>query len=182
MIKLIDPKVGETIYDGAVGSAGFLCEAYDYMRSDDLSAWELKPFNQDILWPRKKGLAYIIGLINLILPASKHPTSSCQTASTKMLWTSKKPKGTTSSSQIHLWRKREEASPTKLPNKSMRLLIFPSAFHQKAQTCGRAAVVIKNTFLNRADNASISLRRELLKTCDLHTILDCPREHSRGLG
>jgi type I restriction enzyme M protein len=33
MIKVTDPKIGETIYDGAVGSAGFLCEAYDYLRT-----------------------------------------------------------------------------------------------------------------------------------------------------
>ena len=33
MIRVIDPKIGETIYDGAVGSAGFLCEAYAYMYS-----------------------------------------------------------------------------------------------------------------------------------------------------
>lgn len=38
MIKVTDPKIGETIYDGAVGSAGFLCEAYDHMRTDNLSA------------------------------------------------------------------------------------------------------------------------------------------------
>jgi hypothetical protein len=25
------PKIGETIYDGAVGSAGFLCEACDHI-------------------------------------------------------------------------------------------------------------------------------------------------------
>src|SRR5665213_1712308 len=31
MIQVIDPKIGETIYDGAAGSAGFLCEAYDYL-------------------------------------------------------------------------------------------------------------------------------------------------------
>lgn len=29
MIKVVDPKIGETIYDGACGSAGFLCEAWD---------------------------------------------------------------------------------------------------------------------------------------------------------
>ncbi|HLS80192.1 MAG TPA: N-6 DNA methylase, partial [Steroidobacter sp.] len=28
MIKVIDPRIGESIYDGACGSAGFLCEAY----------------------------------------------------------------------------------------------------------------------------------------------------------
>lgn len=32
MIRVIAPRIGESIYDGAVGSAGFLCEAYDYMR------------------------------------------------------------------------------------------------------------------------------------------------------
>lgn len=31
MIDVIDPQIGEKVYDGAVGSAGFLCEAYDYM-------------------------------------------------------------------------------------------------------------------------------------------------------
>jgi len=34
IVKTINPKIGETIYDGAVGSAGFLCEAYDYLRFD----------------------------------------------------------------------------------------------------------------------------------------------------
>ena len=32
MIRVIKPKLGETIYDGACGSAGFLCESYDYLR------------------------------------------------------------------------------------------------------------------------------------------------------
>lgn len=32
MIRVLAPKLGETIDDGACGSAGFLCEAYDYLR------------------------------------------------------------------------------------------------------------------------------------------------------
>lgn len=31
MVNVIEPQIGEKVYDGAVGSAGFLCEAYDYM-------------------------------------------------------------------------------------------------------------------------------------------------------
>ncbi|MEM6435488.1 MAG: N-6 DNA methylase, partial [Cyanobacteria bacterium P01_D01_bin.115] len=38
---------------------------------------------------------------------------------------------------------------------------------------GRAAVVIKNTFLSNSDNASRAIRRELLSSCNLHTVLDC---------
>ena len=29
IIEVVHPKIGERIYDGAVGSAGFLCEAHD---------------------------------------------------------------------------------------------------------------------------------------------------------
>ena len=32
IIQVIKPKIGEIVYDGAVGSAGFLVEAFDYMR------------------------------------------------------------------------------------------------------------------------------------------------------
>ena len=38
MIRVVDPKIGETVYDGAVGSAGFLCESWEYMRRADLGA------------------------------------------------------------------------------------------------------------------------------------------------
>ena len=52
IIKVIDPKIGETIYDGAVGSAGFLVEAYEYMsKSKSLTTSELKNSSkQNILW------------------------------------------------------------------------------------------------------------------------------------
>src|SRR3954470_17278983 len=31
IINVVKPELGQKIYDGAVGSAGFLCEAYDYL-------------------------------------------------------------------------------------------------------------------------------------------------------
>ena len=38
MIQVVKPAVGERIYDGALGSAGFLCEAHDYLRRKATSA------------------------------------------------------------------------------------------------------------------------------------------------
>jgi type I restriction enzyme M protein len=43
-------------------------------------------------------------------------------------------------------------------------------------------IVIKNTFLSNTDNASVSLRKLLLESCDLHTILDCPGGTFQGAG
>jgi type I restriction enzyme M protein len=47
---------------------------------------------------------------------------------------------------------------------------------------GRAGVVIKNTFLSNTDNASVSLRKLLLESCNLHTVLDCPGGTFQGAG
>src|SRR5260370_13334100 len=47
---------------------------------------------------------------------------------------------------------------------------------------GRGGVVIKNTFLPNADNASVSLRKLLLESCNLHTVLDCPGGTFQGAG
>jgi type I restriction enzyme M protein len=47
---------------------------------------------------------------------------------------------------------------------------------------GRGGIVIKNTFLSNTDNASISLRKLLLESCNLHTVLDCPGGTFQGAG
>jgi type I restriction enzyme M protein len=47
---------------------------------------------------------------------------------------------------------------------------------------GRAGIVIKNTFLSNTDNASVSLRKMLLESCDLHTVLDLPGGVFTGAG
>ena len=43
-------------------------------------------------------------------------------------------------------------------------------------------MVIKNTFLSNTDNASVALRRELLESCNLHTVLDMPGGTFQGAG
>ena len=42
--------------------------------------------------------------------------------------------------------------------------------------------MIKNTFLSNTDNASVSLRKLLLESCNLHTVLDMPGGTFTGAG
>ncbi|WP_226976460.1 N-6 DNA methylase [Vibrio fluvialis] len=44
----------------------------------------------------------------------------------------------------------------------------------------QAAIVIKNTFLSNSDATAV--RKELLQTCNLHTVLDCPAKTFLGAG
>ena len=62
-----DPLPGETIYDGACGSAGFLCESYDYLRPQATSTAKLKALQERTLYGKeKKSLACVIGVMKLI--------------------------------------------------------------------------------------------------------------------
>ena len=60
--------------------------------------------------------------------------------------------------------------------------LFLQHFIKSLKPGGRAAIVIKNTFLSNTDNAAIALRKELLENCNLHTILDCPGGTFIGAG
>jgi type I restriction enzyme M protein len=43
-------------------------------------------------------------------------------------------------------------------------------------------LLLKNTFLSNTDNASVSLRKYLLESCNLHTVLDMPQGTFLGAG
>ena len=60
--------------------------------------------------------------------------------------------------------------------------LFLQHFIKMLKAGGRAGVVIKNTFLSNTDNAAVSLRKLLLESCNLHTILDCPGGTFQGAG
>ena len=60
--------------------------------------------------------------------------------------------------------------------------LFLQHFIKMLRAGGRAGVVIKNTFLSNTDNASVSLRKLLLESGNLHTVLDCPGGTFQGAG
>ena len=60
--------------------------------------------------------------------------------------------------------------------------MFMQHFVESLKGGGRAAIVIKNTFLSNTDGASIALRKQLMDDCNLHTILDCPGGTFLGAG
>ena len=76
IVKVVNPQLGETVYDGAVGSAGFLCEAHAHMVKDrdSLSTQDLKTIQEKTFYGKeKKNLAYIIGVMNMILHGIEAP-------------------------------------------------------------------------------------------------------------
>src|ERR1051325_1351856 len=76
MIEVIQPKIGETIYDGACGSAGFLCESFDYLKETNpkrTTAQDRVLQERTFYGKEKKSLAYVIAIMNMILHGIEAP-------------------------------------------------------------------------------------------------------------
>lgn len=185
MINVIDPKIGETVYDGAVGSAGFLCEAFDYMKPKVKvpSDWEMLQ-TVTFYGREKKSLAYVIGIMNMVLHGIDTPNivhtntlnqalSDIQPRDQHDVILANPPFGSGERAEV------QQNFPIRSGETAY---LFMQHFMRKLKPGGRAAIVIKNTFLSNTDNASIALRRELLEEHNLHTVLDCPGGTFQGAG
>ena len=74
MVQVIAPKIGETIYDGAVGSAGFLCESFEYLKEKATTTKDIATLQSRTFYGKElKSLAYIIGVMNMILHGIETP-------------------------------------------------------------------------------------------------------------
>lgn len=185
MIAVVQPRIGETIYDGACGSAGFLCEAWEHLRRDDLS-----PAEWDILQTRtfhgqeKKSLAYVLGVMNMILHGIDAPNiRHTNTLSENVLDIQQKDRHDIVLANPPFGGGERKEVQQNFPIKSGETAyLFLQHFIRKLKAGGRGAVVIKNTFLSNTDNASVELRKELLSSCNLHTVLDCPQGTFQGAG
>lgn len=191
MIKVIDPKLGEKVYDGACGSAGFLCESYDYLRygSDGkevkLSTKQLNTLQGSTLYGKeKKSLAYVIGIMNMILHGIEAPNIiHTNTLAENLADVQEKDRYDVILANPPFGGKERKEIQQNFPIKTGETaFLFLQHFIKHLKAGGRAAVVIKNTFLSNGDNASKALRQELLESCNLHTVLDCPGGTFLGAG
>jgi type I restriction enzyme M protein len=182
MIDVVQPQIGETIYDGAAGSAGFLCEAYDYLRQGGRDKVQLKSSDLETLQTstfyakEKKSLAYVIAIMNMILHGIEAPNvlhtntlsenlQDIQPSNQHSIILANPPFG---------GKERKEVQENFPIQTGETAFLFLQHFIKILKPGGRAAIVIKNTFLSNTDNAAIALRKELLENCNLHTVLDCP--------
>jgi type I restriction enzyme M protein len=194
MIDVLQPQIGETIYDGAAGSAGFLCEAFDYLYYEDEQKANpkssLSTNDQEVLQTKtfyakeKKSLAYVIAIMNMILHGIKAPNVTHTNTLGENL------QDITPSQQHNIvlanppfgGKERPEVQQNFPIKTGETAFLFLQHFIKMLKPGGRAAIVIKNTFLSNTDKAAVALRKELLENCNLHSVLDCPGGTFLGAG
>ncbi len=185
MIQVTKPRIGERIYDGAVGSAGFLCESHDYLRKGELTTSQLETLQTRTFYGKeKKSLAYVIAIMNMILHGIDTPNIiHTNTLAENISDIQEKDRFDVILANPPFGGKERKEVQQNFPIKSGETaFLFLQHFIKSLKAGGRAAVVIKNTFLSNSDNAACALRQELLENCNLHTVLDCPGGTFLGAG
>lgn len=187
IIKVVDPALKQTIYDGAVGSAGFLCEAFEYLKDKykNRSTADDKTLQAKTFYGKeKKSLAYIIGTMNMILHGVEAPNIiHTNTLSENLQDIQDKDRYDIVLANPPFGGKERAEVQQNFPIKSSETAyLFLQHFIKILKAGGKAGIVIKNTFLSNADNASVALRKKLLEDCNLHTILDLPGGTFTGAG
>src|ERR1700745_1239508 len=186
IVQVVKPRIGERIYDGALGSAGFLCESFEYMKSKPgLTTKDARTLQERTFFGKeKKSLAYVIGIMNMILHGIEAPNiihtntltenlSDIQERDRYDVVLANPPFG---------GQERKEVQQNFPIRTGETAFLFLQHFIKMLKAGGRGGVVIKNTFLSNSDNASVSLRKMLLESCNLHTVLDCPGGVFQGAG
>jgi len=178
--QVVNPVIGEKVYDGAVGSAGFLCEAYSHiLNSKEISATEFQQLQTSTLYGKeKKSLAYVIGTMNMILHGIESPNiTQTNTLAENIL-------DIQDSDRVDVvlanppfgGSERAEVQQNFPIATGETAYMFLQHFIKILKVGGRCGIVIKNTFLSNTDNASVSLRKQLLEECNLYAILDLPKK------
>jgi len=187
IVKVVAPKLGDTIYDGACGSAGFLVEAYNYLTKNQskLSSSQMATLQNKTFYGKEiKSLAYIIGIMNMILhgieaPNIRHTNTLAENINDIQEKDRYDVVLTNPPFGAGIGREIQQNFPIKTGETAF---LFLQHFIKILKAGGKAGIVIKNTFLSNTDNASISLRKLLLENCNLHTVLDLPGGTFQGAG
>jgi type I restriction enzyme M protein len=132
----------------------------------------------------KKSLAYVMAIMNMILHGIEAPNIiHTNTLSENLADIQEKDRYDVVLANPPFGGKERKEVQQNFPIRTGETaFLFLQHFIKSLKAGGRGGVVIKNTFLSNTDNASVSLRKLLLESCNLHTVLDCPGGTFQGAG
>jgi type I restriction enzyme M protein len=162
-----------------------LVEAFNYLHERVKTTKEQSVLQHNTFYGKeKKALAYIIGIMNMILHGIEAPNIlHTNTLSKNIKDIQEKDKfDVVLANPPFGGKERPEVQQNFDIRTGETAFLFLQHFMKILKAGGKAGIVIKNTFLSNTDNASVSLRKELIQSCNLHTLLDLPGGVFTGAG
>jgi type I restriction enzyme M protein len=179
MVALIQPKPGEHVQDPAAGTGGFLIAADRWVKKHSNNLMALSEDDQHFqiklafYGVELVADAHRLGLMNLMLHDIEGELICADTLSDEG---AKLRKADVILSNPPFGTKKGGGLPSRTDftyPSSNKQLCFLQHIYRNLELGGRAAVVLPDNVLF-ADGDGVSIRRDLMDKCDLHTILRLP--------
>ncbi len=177
IIDLIDPSVGETIYDPAAGTCGFLIQAYLHLAPKAKSSDARKILNNRTFYGiEKTPLPYVLGLMNMTLHGIDHPNiAKKNTLQDNIREFDESNKYKIILANPPFGGKEQASIQTNFPIESNATeLLFLQHIEKSLKNDGRAAVVVPEGVLFQTNSAYQAVKKKLLTECNLHTVVSLP--------
>lgn len=186
LVKAINPKIGETIYDPGCGTGGFLAQSYEYMagRNNEKikSARQLDTLKHKTFYGREKeNLIYPIALANLVLhgidqPNLWHGNTLTGAAAYEGLFQSAPELFDIVLTNPPFGGKEGKDAQTRFAYKTgSTQVLFLQHIIDNLKPGGRCGMVLDEGLLFRTnETAFVQTKRKLLDDCDLWCIVSLP--------
>jgi len=179
MVKVIDPQAGQRVYDAAAGSCGFLIDAFEHLKANrqklTTAQWEFIQQNTFFGF-EKTSLAYVMGMMNMILHGIESPNLYRQNTLTQNIRDiQEKDRYDIILANPPFGGKEKSQIQQNFPIQSNATeLLFLQHFMKSLKTGGKAAIVVPEGVLFQTNSAFKQVKEELLEHFNLHTILSLP--------
>ncbi len=185
MVRVIDPQVGDTVYDPGCGTGGFLAQSFEHMAAalgNDATAEHLETLKQRTFWGREKeNLIYPIALANLILHGIDKPNLWHGNTLTGMelyggLFEDAPPTFKVILTNPPFGGKEGKEAQTNFDYKTgATQVLFLQHVIASLRSDGRCGIVLDEGLLFRTnEDAFVKTKRKLLDECDLWCVVSLP--------
>ena len=179
IVKAVDPQPGQTIYDAAAGSCGFLVEAFEHLKKKrkKLSTTQWEHIQRDTFFGfEKTSLAYVMGMMNMILHGIELPNLYRQNTLTQNIRDiQEKDRYDIILANPPFGGKEKTQIQQNFPIQSNATeLLFLQHFLKSLKSGGKAAIVVPEGVLFQSNTAFTQVKAEMLEHFNLHTILSLP--------
>lgn len=177
VVKMVDPKIGESVADFACGTGGFLVSALNHMKESAEDTSSNEELKKSFYGVEKKSLPYLLCTTNMLLHDINEPNIIRGNSLEKNVRDYEEdkfdvilmnpPYGGTEKKSV------QQNFPTELRNSETADLFMVEILYRLKQN-GRVGIVLPDGFLFGSDNTKIAIKKKLLEECNLHTIIRLP--------
>lgn len=174
IVQMVDPHLGEIVLDPACGTGGFLVETLEHLIPRVSTVAEREELAEDLRGVEKKPLPFLLGTMNLLLHGLARPNLMRGNALARPLTEIKRAdKVDVILTNPPFGGEEEKSILTNFPagtQTAETAWLFMQLVQRLLADGGRCGIVVPNGVLF-ADGAGARIKEELLKNCNLHTIV-----------